>query len=84
LHTFFLGKVGGLVYDLDLVKVNHSLVKAIKLSVATRRLIGKGLDGYKEIQDIEREIREAAGECQRVLGLIKADEKRALLSNLGG
>ena len=68
------------MYDLDLEKVNHSLVKAIRLSVACRRMIGKGLPGYEEIQDIEREIREAAAECQRVLELIEADANRPLLN----
>ena len=68
------------MYDLDLVKVNHSLVKALKLAVATRRLIGKAGEGYSGIQDIEREIREAAAECQRVLGLVEADADRPLSS----
>ncbi len=68
------------MYDLDLKKLNGSLVKAIGLSVATRRMIGKGRDGYEEIQDIEREIREAAAECQRVLGLVEADADRPLIN----
>ena len=71
---------GGLTFELDLEKLNGSLVKAIKLSVATRRLIGKGRDGYEEIQDIEREIREAAGECQRVLKLVEGDGNRPLIN----
>lgn len=67
------------MYDLDLKKVNGSLVKAIKLSYAVRRMIGKGMSGYETMLDIEREIREAAEECQRVLGLIEADANRPLI-----
>ncbi|MBA7661584.1 hypothetical protein ES703_69604 [subsurface metagenome] len=72
------------MYDLDLKKVNGSLMKALKLVVATRRLIGKGGDGYENIWEIEREIREAGAECQRVLELVEADGDRPLISGLGG
>lgn len=68
------------MYNLDLEKVNRSLVLALKLTVAVRRMIGKGGPGYETTQDIEREIREAAGECQRVLELAKADANRPLIS----
>lgn len=68
------------MYELDLKKLNATLVKAIKLAVATRRVIGKDGEGYSEIQDIEREIREAAAECQRVLLLVEADGSRPLLT----
>ena len=67
------------MYELDLVKVNRALVKAVKLAVATRRVIGKDNEAYSGIQDIEREVREAAGECQRVLELFEADANRPLL-----
>lgn len=68
------------MYDLDVEKVNSTLVKALKLAVGARRLIGKSGAGYSEIQDIEREIREAAAECQRVLGLVAADAERPLIN----
>ncbi len=68
------------MYELDLEKMNKVLVKAIGLAVATRRVIGKDAEGYSGIQDIEREIREAAGECQRVLDLVEADANRPLLN----
>ncbi len=67
------------MYNLDLTKVNHSLVKAIKLSAAVRRLIGPRGDGCNEIGDLDRELRGAAGECQRVLELVEADAKRPLI-----
>ena len=67
------------MYDLDLEKVNRSLVKAIRILVVVRRMIGKDGEGYSEVQDIEREIRDAASECQRVLELIKVDGTRPLL-----
>lgn len=67
------------MYDLNLLAVNGALVTAIKLSVAARRVIGKAGEGYDAIMDIEREIREAAAECQRVLGLIKSDGNRPLI-----
>ncbi len=68
------------MYDLDLEKVNHSLVEAIKLVGPVKRLIGKGMPGYETVQDIDREIREAAAECQRVLELIEADGNRPLIT----
>ncbi len=72
------------MYEVDLMKVNCSLIKALKLTVAVRRMLGKGSSGYECIQDIEREIREAAEECQRVLGLVVADARRLLINQLGG
>ncbi len=68
------------MYDLDLVKVNKSLVKAIRVTVAARRMIGKGMTGYIALLEIEREIRDAAAECQRVLECIKQDGKRLLVT----
>ena len=67
------------MYDLDLEKVNKSLVKSVRLCVALRRFFGKDGAEHCEFMDLEREIREAAGECQRVLELIKADAERPLL-----
>lgn len=72
------------MYDLDLDRVNRSLVLALKLAVSTRRMIGKGSPGYEAVMGIEREIREAAGECQRVLGLVEADADRPLINQPGG
>ena len=71
---------GGNMYDLDLVKINRSLVKSIRILGAVRRMVGKGGEGYSELQDVEREIREGAAECQRVLVLIKEDVNRPLIS----
>lgn len=68
------------MYDFDLAKVNHGLVKALKLVVAARRMIGPRGDGCNEILDLEREIREVAAECQRVLDLAKADGDRPLIN----
>lgn len=68
------------MYNLDLKKVNRGLVEALKLAVVLRRTIGKGGEGYEKAQDLEREIREAAAECQRVLELIKADANRPLIT----
>lgn len=68
------------MYELDVVKVNRSLVKALKLTYACRLLVTKGGDGYEGLLDIEREIREAATECQRVLEEVKADAARPLIS----
>lgn len=73
-------EVKKIMYELDLKKVNGSLVEAIKLAVAIRRMIGKDGEGYSGIQDIEREMREAAAECQRVLELVEADENRPLIT----
>lgn len=67
------------MYDLDLVMINHELVKSLQLCGAVRRLIGKGGDGYSEIQDMEWGIRDAACECQRVLELKKRSAERNLL-----
>lgn len=68
------------MYDLDLEKINHVLVKAIKLTVACRRMVGPTSDICPDLMNIEREIREAAAECQRVLGLAASDADRPLLS----
>ncbi len=68
------------MYDLKLLMVNRSLVKAIKIVVAARRMVGKNSEVFEDLVNIEREVREAAGECQRVLKLIEADAKRPLIS----
>ncbi len=71
---------GGKMYDLKLGQINHALVKAIRLLVATRLLVGRKSQTYDDLMDIEREVREAAAECQRVLALIDEDAKRPLIS----
>ena len=68
------------MYDIDLLKMNHGLVKALQVTVAARRMIGKGNTGYIAVQEIESEIRAAAAECQRVLVLVEADGNRPLLT----
>ena len=68
------------MYDIDLVKLNRSLVKAVRLAVACRKMIGPRGDGCNEILDLEREIRAGAAECQRVLELVEADADRPLIS----
>lgn len=72
------------MYDLDLPKLNRSLVKCVKLIVAVRRVIGKQAPIYPEVDCLEREIRAAAAECQRVLELIEADANRPLLTTEKG
>ncbi len=73
-------KKGGKMYDLKLLMINRSLVKAVGILVAARRMVGKDSEVYEDLQNIEREVRDAAGECQRVLKLIKADGERSLIS----
>lgn len=70
---------GGVMYNLDVVKLNCSLIKSIKILVATKRMIGKGEEGYSALQDIERELRDAVGECQRVIIAMNADAYRPLI-----
>lgn len=67
------------MYDFDLKKLNATLVKALRVTVAARRMIGKGRTGYIALEEIELEIREAAAECQRVLKLVEADLSRPLI-----
>lgn len=67
------------MYDIDLVKMNRGLVKAVRLVVAVRKYFGKEAADDAGCGDLEREIREAAGECQRVLGLVEADANRPLI-----
>lgn len=68
-----------MMYELDLVKLNVSLVKSVALCVAIRRFFGKDAAEHAHFMDLEREIREAAAECQRVLGLVEADADRPLI-----
>lgn len=77
-------KGGGVVYDLNLGMVNHALVKSIKLLAACRRMVGSKSDVYPDLVDIDREVRAAAAECQRVLELVEADASRPLISGMGG
>lgn len=67
------------MYDLKLEMVNHSLVNAIKLIAACKRMAGPKSDVFKDLADIDREVRESAAECQRVLTLITIDGTRTLL-----
>lgn len=68
-----------MMYELDLVKLNGSLVKAVRLCVAIRQFFGKEAVEHAHFMDLEREIRDAAAECQRVLALVEADENRPLI-----
>ena len=72
------------MYDLDLEKVNRSLVKAVQLVGAVRRMLDWKGEVRKVVEGLEMEIREAAVECQRVLTLMKEDESRPLLGIGGG
>lgn len=67
------------MYDFDLVKLNSSLVAGVKLAMATKRLLGKANPGYESVGEIERGLREAAAECQRVLECLAADGNRPLI-----
>ncbi len=67
------------MYDLNLVLVNHALVKAIKINAACRRMVGPKSEASQDLGDIDREIRVAAAECQRVLDLMEADANRPLI-----
>lgn len=71
---------GGKMYDLKLWAVNHALVKAIQLNAACRRMVGTKSDVHEDLVDMDREVRQAAAECQRVLALMKADADRPLIS----
>lgn len=66
--------------EVDLVKVNSAMVKSVKILRSIRRSFGLAWKEYPELQDLEREIREAAAECQRVLELVEADANRPLLN----
>lgn len=72
------------MYDIDLEKLNRALVKSVRLCVALRRRFGEVNADKAVFMDLEREIRDAAGECQRVLGLVEADADRPLLEGIGG
>ena len=67
------------MYDLKLGEINHALCKALQLLVACKKLVPRGSPGYDDLQDIDREIRGAAAECQRVLKLMEQDAKRPLI-----
>ena len=72
-------KVGGEMYDLNLTKVNKILCDSIRLVAAIRRMVGPNSDIKDELMDMNRELREAAAECQRVAKLIKEDVERPLM-----
>lgn len=67
------------MYNLDLVKVNHALVKSVQLVAAVRRLLGPKSDVKEELNEMSRELRWAAAECQRMLKHIKEKGSRLLL-----
>jgi len=71
------------VYDIDLEKMNRGLVKAVRLVAMVRKYFGKEAADDAGCLDLEREIREAAAECQRVLGLVKEDDSRPLVGTDG-
>lgn len=77
--NYFLGKVGGEMHNLDLVGVNHSLVKGIQLVAAVQRLLGPKSDVKDELMMMGREFRLAAAECQRVLKHMEENRARLLL-----
>lgn len=62
----FSGKVGGAVDDLDLTKIRITLVKGVRMIVAIRRLAKDINLDNEQLGNLEREVREAAGEVQRV------------------
>jgi len=68
------------VYDLKLAMVNHSLVKAIQMIAACKRMVGPKSEAFPDLVDIDREVRAGASECQRVLALIDEDGKRPVLN----
>ena len=72
------------MYDMDVEKLNKALVKSVRLCVALRQHFGQAAVDRADFMDLEREIREAAGECQRVLKLVKADAERTLLEGVSG
>lgn len=68
------------MYDFKIGMVNHALVKAVQLIGCCRRMVDRKSDVYADLTDIDREVREAARECQRVLDLIEADVNRPLVT----
>jgi len=72
------------MYDIDLEKMNRALVKSVRLVGAVRGMIGGSDRGHDEVDDLSRELRAAAAECQRVLGLEAEDRNRPLLGADGG
>ena len=67
------------MHNLDLVKVNKALVDSIGLLAAVRRLLGPNSDAKDELLDMNRELRLAAAECQRILDYMKEQRSRLLL-----
>ncbi|MCK5480825.1 MAG: hypothetical protein KAJ06_06750 [Gammaproteobacteria bacterium] len=74
------GKVGGEMYKFDVEKVNHSLINAIKLVAACRRMLGPKSEAKDNLVDLNRELRESAAACQKLMEVSKADEARFLLN----
>ena len=68
------------MYDIDLEKMNRGLLKAVKLVSAVRRMLDWKGEVRVVVEDLEREVRAAAAECQRVLELVEADENRPLIN----
>ncbi len=67
------------MYNVNVLMVNRALIKAMLLNAACRRMVGRKGEVYEDLVNMEREIREAAEECQRVIRLIKADGNRRVL-----
>ena len=65
--------------EIDIVPVRIAAVMAVNLVVSIRRLCKPlGLDG-PEMEGLERQFRDAAGELQRVEKLMREDRNRPLI-----
>ncbi len=67
------------MHNLDLVKVNHCLVQSIQMLAAVRLLVGPNSEIKNEILDMNRELRAAAAECQRVIKFMEERKSKLLL-----
>lgn len=67
------------MYDFDIEKVRASMVKAVQLAVAGKKIVSKGTDCWDFLCELEREFRDAAGELQRVEKSMEGDRRRPLL-----
>lgn len=67
------------MYNIDLVKLNKVLVKSVRLCVAIRKHFGQDAADHAQFMDLEREIRDAAAECQAALALAQADANKPLI-----
>lgn len=67
------------MHNLDLVAVNHALVQSIKMLAAVRRMLGPNSDVKDEVREMDRELRLAAAECQRIIKYMAEKNSRLLL-----